>query len=146
MAERINLRTTVETKLYVLDCANCGIVFAITEDFEQRRRADGAIFYCPSGHNQSWHESENDKIRRERDKLKQDAARLQENINFQREQREVAERQARAYKGVATKLKKRALGGVCPCCSRSFSALSRHIATQHPEYKSAEIIPMERAS
>lgn len=32
------------------------------------------------------------------------------------------------------RLKKRVKNGVCPCCTRSFTNLRRHISTKHPDY------------
>lgn len=49
--------------------------------------------------------------------------------------REQAEASARAYKGVATRAKRRAAAAVCPCCNRSFVQLRRHLETKHPEYR-----------
>lgn len=51
-----------------------------------------------------------------------------------RDQAEAAERSAIAYKGHATRLRKRAAAGVCPCCTRSFQNLQRHMASQHPTF------------
>lgn len=32
------------------DCANCGVIFAVTAQFDASRRRDGNGFYCPNGH------------------------------------------------------------------------------------------------
>jgi hypothetical protein len=37
-------------------------------------------------------------------------------------------------KGALIKQKKRVGNGACPCCKRTFSALARHIKTQHPDF------------
>lgn len=55
----LNTRATVT--LFIVDCANCGIIFGIPDDFDDRRREDGGSFYCPNGHTISYHESESTK-------------------------------------------------------------------------------------
>ena len=132
-----------------LNCGECGINFYAPQDWVVRRRdhgEHGREFNCPNGHSRVWRESALDKMRRERDQLKQDQARYEEWLAEERRRVVVAERQTAAFKGVATKLKKRAIGGTCPCCNRSFSALAKHIATKHPDFKSADIIPLSAAS
>lgn len=37
-----------------LDCAHCNILFGVSHQFEGRRRADKASFYCPNGHRMSF--------------------------------------------------------------------------------------------
>jgi len=40
-------------------------------------------------------------------------------------------------KAAAARLQKRVANGVCPCCTRSFANLRRHMETTHPEYKAS---------
>lgn len=119
----------------IVHCANCGIPFAITTDFEKRRRADRKSFYCPAGHSQ-WFPGETDADR---------AQRLAGQLDMERTRRAEAQRQLdyqrRARKAVSTRLKKtkaRVGRGVCPCCNRTFSALARHMASEHPGYATSE--------
>lgn len=124
-------------------CCNCGIEFAMPLAFQNACRADSKkSFYCPNGHGQHYATSEADKLRRERDRLKQDAARLQDEIREAREAGAAAQRQASAFKGVATRIRNRVQNGVCPCCNRTFLDLARHMASKHPganvvEFKTA---------
>lgn len=39
-----------------------------------------------------------------------------------------------AARGQVTRLKRRAANGVCPCCTRTFADLKRHMANQHPDF------------
>ena len=105
----------------------------------------GETFYCPRGHGQHYNRgpSEADKLRQERDRLKQDAARKDEVIAYERRCRELADqraerskRQTAAAKGQVTRLKNRASAGVCPCCNRQFQNLKRHMDSQHPDFAS----------
>lgn len=115
-------------------CWKCDVVYGMTRTLDARRRADGGEFFCPNGHGAVIRETDADKLRRERDRLKQDNARLEEVAREDRNRADAAERRTSAAKGQITKLKKRVAGGACPCCNRSFSNLQRHMATKHPNY------------
>ena len=55
-----------EIKFYVETCCNCGIPFAVSEEFNAECRRKGKLFFCPNGHSQSYGKSEADKIRDEK--------------------------------------------------------------------------------
>lgn len=110
------------------------------------KRQDGTPFFCPNGHQLSYRDSENDRVRRERDQLKQREAWYAERLKEARQRadrergaRETAERQASARKGQITRLKNRAAAGVCPCCNRSFENLRRHMSSKHPHFVVEEV-------
>lgn len=121
-------------------CCNCKSQMWIPDALEEAARAqrgpNGIRFYCAYGHPQHYviGETEEDKLRRERDRLAQRIAEKQDEINRQREMREATERQLSATRGVVTRIKNRVGHGVCPCCNRTFGDLSRHMATKHPTY------------
>lgn len=128
----------------------CGVAFWLTADTDRHLRMSSQTFYCPFGHASVWPqgESEEDKLRRERDRLKQENARLEEmqrmalaTANAQRDQRLAAERSASAYRGQVTRLKNRAAAGVCPCCNRTFVNLRRHMAAKHAGFLAEEVAP-----
>lgn len=112
-------------------CCRCQTKFAIHRDIYrvacERREKFG--FYCPNGHAQHFvtGETEIDKLRRERDVLKQRIAQKDDEIAHQRNI-------VISAKGQITKLKKRAKAGVCPCCSRTFANMAAHMKTKHPEF------------
>jgi hypothetical protein len=125
---------TATVELVVETCFSCQMQFAMPVEFKNKALrkhgpGPGAItFYCPAGHSQ-WYlgESEEDKLRRERDRLKQDAARLMDELA-------AANRRASDYKNHATRMTTRAKAGVCPCCNRTFKQLAAHMANKHPEF------------
>ena len=41
---------THQIKLVTLDCPTCGIIFAVPEDYRDRRYKDAQDFYCPNRH------------------------------------------------------------------------------------------------
>lgn len=122
-----------------LICCNCGIPFAMATAFATKRRRDHENFYCPAGHPQHWPgESDVERLQREVASEKQRREWAERNAEQARTARDHAERSARTYKGKVTAIKNRVGNGVCPCCTRSFTNLRRHMATKHPTYKSEE--------
>lgn len=115
----------------------CGRVFGITEATDRWMREKGGVIHCPAGHRISYGKSNEQELRdqlaRERQILEQTQARLE----TVRSQRDHQERRAQTYKGHLTRTKKRIAAGVCPCCHRTFQALSRHMKNQHPHYETS---------
>lgn len=115
----------------------CGIRHAVPrelQDMQQRQHRDGrpqTDIYCPLGHAyEIAGEGEVARLQRELEQQRARAGRLAA-------ARDQAEASARAYKGAATRARKRAAAAVCPCCKRSFVQLRRHMATKHPDYDPA---------
>lgn len=135
---RINATTNVGVlQLTVMDCPNCGIPFAITTDYEERRRDDGRDFYCPNGHTVCYNSRDQKRMQqleREAEAAKRGAQWAREDANRARRQARTADYQRRAAKGQLTKAKKRAAAGLCPCCRRTFQNVQRHVASQHPDF------------
>lgn len=125
------MSTTIQysDQLVVITCGDCAIPFALPKDFQARKYADGSSFWCPNGHEISYSEPETARLKRQ---LKSAQAR----VTHAEDQREAAERSARAYKGVATRVKRQAAHGVCPApgCHRTFANLARHMTGQHPDF------------
>lgn len=122
------------TDFAMMCCGDCGIEFQVPSQFYRERKETGKTWYCPNGHSRVFRESDADKYRREAERLKQQAAQKDDEIKWQREQRELAERRLSAAKGQITKIRKRVGHGVCPCCNRTFENLNRHMASKHPDY------------
>lgn len=126
---RISIRTNTQqtVALYVMDCANCGLIFAVNEEYDQRRRSDGKGFYCPNGHSLSHGETDTDRAKKE-------AARLRTKMLAEMDQRRAAENEAAKAKASEIRIRWRVGNGVCPCCSRTFPGLAAHVAAKHPEF------------
>lgn len=120
--------------LAIEECCSCHITFAMPKDFQHRCRETGQRFYCPLGHGQVYATTEIQKLKDElrREKFWRDNAETR--ARAARDQADAAERSAAAYKGVATRIKRRVANGVCPCCKRTFADLARHMAGKHPGY------------
>lgn len=122
-------------------CYTCKCEVWITDALYEAARCDSKIFFfCPYGHSQHYpkspRENETDALRRERDRLAQRVAEKDDEITRQRERAEATERRLYAARGQVTKIKNRVSHGVCPCCTRSFDNLHRHMKSKHPEYSS----------
>lgn len=123
---------TIEAKidLSTETCCNCGVLFAMTQEFKNKAMRDHRWFYCPNGHSQYYTgESDRDKAARLGRELEEQKARTAR-VNAEADQ---------AWTLAATRekelkaLKRRVTNGVCPCCKRSFANVQRHMQTKHPE-------------
>ena len=126
---------------YFWTCGACGARQAMTREAESIYRQNHATFYCVHGHPRAWNvgESEEDKLRRERDALKQRQAYYEDQLREARQQADKERHRANGYKGHATRITNRAKAGVCPCCNRSFENLKRHMASKHPQFTPLEL-------
>jgi hypothetical protein len=117
------------------ECCNCHMVFAMPNELVQQRQRDHQTFYCPNGHAQHYTgKSDVEQLREQLAATERDMNYYAERSRGEQRRAEAAERKAAAHKGVATKLKKRAAAGVCPCCNRHFEALARHMKSKHPDF------------
>lgn len=125
----------------VITCCNteCGISFAVPEWWNRGKRETHTKFFCPNGHGQSYpQESDTEKLRRERDRLQQQMARVEDEKRLAIKEMEAAERKAVRAEAETKRMKKRAAAGTCPCCQRSFSNMSQHMRKQHPKFVAEE--------
>lgn len=114
--------------LLIETCCVCHINFGMPEALVTQRQGDHYNFYCPLGHSQHYTGlSTEEKLRRQ---LKSAEAQLVST----RDQLTVTERQRRAQKGIATKLRKKIAAGVCPVCNAPFHDVGFHMTTNHPDF------------
>ena len=124
-----------------LSCSRCKEQFGLTDEVENQLRRSSASFHCPWGHLQHFPqgETEEQKLRRERDSLKQQAARLHDRIREEAARADKERHRANGYKGHATRISRRVKAGVCICCNRQFQDLQRHMATKHPTFTPIDV-------
>ncbi len=118
----------------VVSCYTCGVRFGIASELHRRvvTDAEGSV-YCPAcGKLTCWRESDSQKRIKE---LERKLAWEMSEVTRQKEARASAEQSAKSFKGQVTRLKNRAVAGVCPCCNRTFKQLAAHMKTKHPEFK-----------
>lgn len=122
-------------RLQQVECAGCGIAFAMSEKFTKDRRDDHKTFYCPSGHSNYF------AGKSEGEKLREQLAEKERVLEWERSQRRHAQaesitrfHQLRSVKGVVTRQKNklaRVENGVCPECNRTFANVARHMQSKH---------------
>jgi len=121
--------------LILVQCGTCGVKHAIPVARYDTCLEEGGYWHCPNGHTWGFRKGreENQRIERERDRLKQENARLIEEA-------EKAERAKERAKSDLRRHQKRSAAGLCPCCNRTFSNMARHMKTEHPDYN---IVPLK---
>ena len=129
----------------VTECGECGVVYTVPQVAYEHRRRDGGFNHCPNGHTWGWpkgtRQTEADILRRERDRLIQQAAQKDDEIREAREAARKALDQAAKAERATARVKKRVDNGVCPDCNRSFSDLHRHMQTKHKRV--CEVVPIK---
>ena len=120
----------------VLTMVGCGHVTAVPSHTVTQLRRSHENFYCSTCGRPN-HFLEKSDVELEREKTE----RAERNLKWAESDRArardaaaAADRRATAYKGHLTRQRKRASAGTCPCCKRTFKALSQHMLKQHPEY------------
>lgn len=134
---------TVELRIY--NCPACGVPYGISTDLDDACRSTGKSYYCPNGHSLSYGASEAEKLRRERDVLKQQIARVEDESRIARAQAEEQRRQRISAEKKLKTTQTRIGAGVCPCCNRSVSQLARHMHSKHPDVAFVPAAPKPKA-
>lgn len=130
------MSTFTEIATYqTVSCYKCHVAFALDRGHYHDLKQTRNDFWCPNGHPLHFiGETEAERLQRELEAEKARTEYAQRLANDRRDERIRVEHQLRAVKGHQTRLKKRIGAGVCPCCSRSFENLARHMAGQHPDF------------
>lgn len=116
---------TYTGELVVVRCW-CGIRHAIPSELNRQLDLDPAHnAYCPLGHSY---------VRTGSKTATEKLAAAQARERHLEDQLRAAEADAEAGRVRLVRERERVANGVCPCCNRSFVALRRHIASQHPGY------------
>ena len=127
------------TTLVRVECCTCGVMFGVPQDLDRANHADSdRWFFCPNGHRQHYTKTTEQILREKLEREERWRKGAETSARASRDQAQAAERRASAYKGQATRLRKRAAAGVCPCCTRTFQNVARHMERQHPEFPGSE--------
>src|SRR4029077_4447937 len=120
-----------------LICCQCKQPMWVPIELQTAAKASEKIFfYCAYGHPQHYaaEESEETKLRRERDSYLQQLAERDDRIReLHRETRRLSD-EANKARIARRKIADRVSKGVCPCCNRSFANMAAHMNTKHPEF------------
>ncbi len=131
--------TTLVLTLTHHTCGKCGIAFGLESTHHANLMESHETFYCPNGHPRAF-TGQTEKERRiaelERQTKALASARDYWSNRTASATREVEQttRRLNGYKGVVTRMKRRAVAGRCPCCSHTFKDVKRHMASQHPDW------------
>lgn len=100
--------------------------------YEAAKHSPKIGFWCAYGHEQIFAEGETEetKLRRERDRLTQQMAQKNDEI---KELSLLLATERAALRKIGTRVAK----GVCPCCNRSFVKLAAHMKIKHPDFQAA---------
>lgn len=131
------VQLNTETQLKAMQCGTCGVWHAIPQAMFDSCYQEGGFWHCPNGHSRGYSKGS---IRAKLEEAEAALAKEQKRRQWAEQDRDAARADAKAadnrangYKGQAAKLKNRISAGVCPCCTRSFENLARHMKTMHPE-------------
>lgn len=101
-------KLSLKLNFEAINCASCGVTFAMTDAYIKRRRDDHATFYCPTGHANFYKgASETEQLRKQlvQTEHQRDSANL--TAGQVRQERDAV---AKAYRKMRTQI----LKGVCP--------------------------------
>lgn len=107
--------------LTTIHCGQCGGIYALNDAYREQKQEEGGSWNCPYC-KVGWGYSGNG-----------ENARLKRELAEERIRKERALAEANVLRIKEAKLRKRVSRGVCPCCTRSFVNLQRHMKTKHPE-------------
>ncbi len=130
MTERIQQEavTVQRVTINALDCPKCGVIFGITDEYEQRCRESGVYFCCPNQHYMSYGKGRLEAAEKARHAAETRADQLAvDNDRLVNDLLDAAKE--------AKRLKRRAKAGVCSECHRTFQNMQRHMATKHSPKK-----------
>jgi hypothetical protein len=124
----------------VVTCYECGIEFGVPKYFNEQchEKGEDKSFYCPNGHGQVYTKTEAQRLREQLANAKRDLKWESESRLRAQQDAEYFKKSRNAYTGKVTSLKNRAANGICPCCSRYFANLHRHMQSKHPEFTAEE--------
>ena len=119
-------------RLTVVNCCNCGIVYAIPEEVQRRLLRFSSDSYpnnyasttCPNGH--GWHYTED-----EEGKSRRRAEQAERELATARQQRDEARAETARVTKESARLAKRIHSGVCLHCNRTFQNVARHMQSKH---------------
>lgn len=120
-----------------VNCAECGGVFGMQNNFQKMRYEDGKTFYCPAGHTNYYAKRENElkALKQRNENLNKRLAWAEQSERHALEEAEHIKKEKAAIKGQLTKTRKRIANGVCPCCHRTFQNVASHMMTKHADFK-----------
>ncbi|MGB1561607.1 MAG: helix-turn-helix domain-containing protein [Sinimarinibacterium flocculans] len=117
----------------VRECGGCGVLFAMTAEYDQQRVKDRKGWYCPNGCCRVY------TGKSEAERLREELERKQRALDAERGRAIALEQQRDQIAKAHRKMRDRVRNGVCPCCDRTFQNLMAHMRTEHPDFGTATL-------
>lgn len=108
-----------------MTCGGCGVLFAFSRTYYEKRREDRKTWHCPNGcvrHFTGQTEAE---------KLQQEVERQKSILDAERARAARVEQERDQVARAHNRMRSRVFNGVCPCCNRTFQNLMAHMKTEH---------------
>lgn len=133
----MSAQVSIAVEFTAIHCGECGGSYAINERYREQQYKKGGTWtcpYCKTGWGYAGN-SENAVLKKQLDEERERKLRALEEANQLRASMAAAGKVHAQTAGKLKALKKRAKHGVCPCCTRTFTNVARHMQTKHPEFK-----------
>lgn len=129
-------KVVVENNVRSIRMAGCGHVIYMGSEHERELRQTHKSYWCTICGYTNYFPGETDvqKLEKQLQAAREETARERKRKEWAEQETRNVELRRRAQQGVVTRLKNRVGHGVCPCCTRSFADLKRHMTTKHPDY------------
>jgi len=121
------------TEFLTVNCG-CGGVYALPKEFKERCKRERLDWTCPYCKGTWGYGYLKKRDRTEIERLTREKEHLAGRLESEKRAHKHTEYQRRGEKAAKTKLRRRAKGGACPCCNRTFVDLQRHMSSKHPEF------------
>lgn len=128
-------RVEVATELDTVTCyrTDCGILFAVPSLWLENKKRNHTDFTCPNSHSQAFlAKTKEEQLRDELAKTRESVEFYQKSTRRLEDDKTKLKHQVRAQKGVATRLRNKAIAGICGFCSCEFPNVAEHVRTEHP--------------
>ncbi len=134
MGQSLSIHCDID--FYVVNCGQCGGVYAILERTRLTHERNGTCWTCPYcecgwGYDGS---GLNANLKKQLAQQKKRTEWAQNDARKERQRANHIDRSRRGHIAAKTRIKNRIAAGVCPCCNRSFQNLSRHMSNKHPTF------------
>ncbi len=126
----------IVTTLVKIACGQCAGIYAVAQRYYEDRQKAGGDWHCPYC-NCTWGfssgNSENDRLKKEKEQLEATIRAKNDLLASERARHDQTRASLRAQRGVTTRILNRTHNGVCPHCNRHFENLHRHMQTKHKD-------------
>lgn len=126
---------TIGTQLKVIQCGECGGIYALNKRYVDMKWEGSGYWTCPYCIcSWGYGKSEIDRMKEELKQAYKDTKFYSDRLANERAAHEQTQMSLRGHKAAKTRLINRVSKGICPCCNRYFKNLHAHMENQHSDY------------